>query len=325
MTTSILFWLLASVFLTTPPAEAQPDKTVYRIGYLANAPGIGPLHETFRRRLHELGYVEGKNLVIDWRFSKGRLDLNPALAADLVRLKADCIVTVGINPTRAAKQATSTIPIVMASSDDDPVRQGLVAGLARPGGNITGFTNMGSELTGKRLELLKEIVPKASRIAILWDPSGQGGTGNVKEAESIAPALGLKLQLLEVRDPEALEEAFQAALKGRADALLVVVTGLMSSQRARAIDLAAKTRLPVLYTNQEFTSAGGLMSYAADPVELHRRTATYVDKILRGTKPADLPIERPTKFEFLVNVKAAQQIGLTIPPNVLVRADRLIR
>jgi putative tryptophan/tyrosine transport system substrate-binding protein len=317
--------LSALLFALCFPADAQEAKKVYRIGYLSNALRIESQQEAFQERLHELGYVEGQNLVIEWRFSKGKLDLNSDLAADLVRLKVECIVTSGINPTRAAKQATDTIPIVMANSDDDPVRHGLVASLARPGGNVTGFTNIGADLAGKRLELLKEIVPKASRVAILWDPRGQGGAGNVKEAEIVAPALGLQLQSVAVRDPEILENSLQAAVKRRAEAVIVLGTGLMNSHRERIVNLAAKTRLPVLYTNKEFMRAGGLMSYAADTVELHRRAATYVNRILKGTKPADLPVEQPTKFELVINLKTAKQIGLTIPPSVLARADKVIK
>ncbi len=249
----------------------------------------------------------------------------PDLAAELVRLKVDCIVAAGVGPTRAVKNATSTIPIVMGNADDDPVRQGLVASLARPGGNVTGFTNVGSDLAGKRLELLKETVPKASRVAILWDPMGPGGAGHVRETGSVAPALGVKLQFVEVRDPGDLDNAFQAAVKGRAEGLIVVTTGLMASHRPRIINLAVKTRLPAIYSNVNFVREGGLMSYAADGPERLRGVATYVDKILKGTKPADLPVQRPVKFELVFNLNAAKQIGLTIPPNTLARADKVIR
>jgi putative ABC transport system substrate-binding protein len=278
-----------------------------------------------RRNLSDLGYIEGQNLVIEWQFSKGKLDRLPDLAADLARLKVDCIITIGGSPTRAAMQATSMIPIVMGNADDDPVRQGLVASLARPGGNVTGFTNVGSDLAGKRLELLKEIVPKASRMAIVWDPKGQGAAGHARETEITAPALGIQLQRMEVRVPEDLENTFQAAVKKRARALIVVTAGLMNSHRTRIVNLALKTRLPAMYSNPDFVSIGGLMSYAADPSERLRGTAIYVDKILKGTKPADLPVQQPKKFEFVINLKAAKQIGLTIPPNVLARADRVIK
>ena len=266
-------------------AEAQQPKKVHRIGYLANAAAIGPREETFRQGLRDLGYVEGQNIVIEWRFSKGKLDRLPDLAAELVRLKMDCIVAYGVNPTRAAKQATSTIPIVMGNADDDPVRHGLVASLARPGGNVTGFTNVGSDLAGKRLELLKETVPKASRVAILWDPKGQGGAGHARETKIAAPALAVQLQPVEVQGPEDLENAFQAAVKGRAEALIIVHAGLMQTQRARVVNLAVKTRLPVMYTDSLFALAGGLMSYSDDDLDRSRRAATYVDKVLKGTKP----------------------------------------
>jgi putative ABC transport system substrate-binding protein len=278
-----------------------------------------------RRNLSDLGYIEGRNLVIEWQFFKGKLDRLPDLAAELVRLKVDCIITIGVSPTRAAMQATSMIPIVMGNADDDPVRQGLVASLARPGGNVAGFTNVGSDLAGKRLELLKEIVPKASRMAIVWDPKGQGSAGHARETEIAAPALGIQLQRMEVQVPEDLENTFQAAVKKRAGALIVVTAGLMNSHRVRIVNLVLKTRLPAMYSNPDFVSIGGLMSYAADPSERLRGTATYVDKILKGTKPADLPVQQPKKFEFVINLKAAKQIGLTIPPNVLARADRVIR
>jgi putative ABC transport system substrate-binding protein len=247
------------------------------------------------------------------------------LAAELVTLKVDCIVATGVAPTRAAKQATSTIPIVMGNADDDPVRQGLVASLARPGGNVTGFTNIGSDLAGKRLELIKETVPKASRVAILLDPKGPGGMGHVRETEIVAPALGVKLQLVEVRGPEELDNAFQAAVKGRAEALIVVTTGLMGNHRSRIVNLAVKTRLPAMYSNTYFVREGGLMGYAADIPARWRGVAAYVDKVLKGAKPADLPVQQPTKFEFIINLKAAKQIGLTIPPNVLARADKVIK
>jgi putative ABC transport system substrate-binding protein len=305
--------------------EAQQAGKVYDIGYLANSAGIESREEAFRQGLRELGYIEGQNIGIEWRFSKGKLDRLPDLAAQLVRLKVDLIIAVGVNPTRAAKQATSTIPIVMGNADDDPVRHGLVASLARPGGNVTGFTNIGSDLAGKRLELLQETVPKASRVAILWDPKGQGGAGHARETRIAAPALGVELQPVEVRAPEDLENAFQAGVKGRAEALIVVHAGLMQTQRARIVNLAVKTRLPVMYTDSQFALAGGLMSYDADADERYRGVANYVDKILKGTKPADLPVQQPIKFEFIVNLKAAKQIGLTIPPNVLARADRVIK
>jgi putative ABC transport system substrate-binding protein len=275
--------------------------------------------------LRELGYIEGQNIIIEWRFSKGQIEHLSDLAAELVRLKVDCIVAVGIAPTRAAKEATSTIPIVMGSADDDPVRQGLVASLARPGGNVTGFTNIGSDLAGKRLEILKETIPKASRVAILWDPKGQGGTGHVRETELAASALGVQLRPLEVRGLELLTGAFRDAAKAHADAAIVVHTGLMLAQRARTVDLAIKTRLPVMYTATDFVEVGGLMAYADVVSARYRGVASYVDKILKGSNPADLPVQQPTKFEFVINLKAAKQIGLTIPPHMLARANKVIR
>jgi putative ABC transport system substrate-binding protein len=316
-----LFVMLPCPYL----AGAQQPAKVYRIAYLSNALGISSSAELFRQALRDLGYVEGQNLAIEWRFSKGKLDLLPDLAVELVHLKPECIVAFGVNPTRAAKEATSTIPIVMGNADDDPVRQGLVASLARPGGNVTGFTDIGSELAGKRLELLKETVPKASRVAILWDSRGQGGAGHARETKIGATGLGVELQSLEVRSPEDLEKAFQVAVRGRADALIVVATGLMNPYQAKVVNLALKTKLPAMYDSSSFALAGGLMSYDTNAPERLRGVASYVDKILKGTKPADLPVQRPTKFEFIINLKTAKQIGLTIPPNVLVRADRVIK
>ena len=320
--------LSAMLFALCLPAEAQQTGKVYRLGYLTNASEIREdSEETFRNALRELGYVEGRNLAIEWRFSKGQLDRLPDLASELVNLKLDCIVALGVAPTRAVKEATNTIPIVMGNADDDPVRQGLVVSLARPGGNVTGFTNIGSDLAGKRLEILKETIPKASRVAIVWDPRGPAGTGHAIETKSIAPSLGVQLQPFEVRVPEDVENAFHAAVKVRADALIVVTTGLMTvtTNRARIMNLAAKARLPVMYTSSTPVFAGGLMSYSDDSRDRSRRVAVYVDKILKGAKPGDLPVQRPMKFEFVINLKAAKQIGLTIPPNVLARADKVIR
>jgi putative ABC transport system substrate-binding protein len=327
MRRKILGSLLVTVLLATGfPVEAQQPGKVYRIGYVTAASEIRKdVEETFRNKLRELGYVEGKNLAIEWRFSKGRLDLLPNLASELVGLKLDCIVASGIAPTRAVKQASTTVPIVMANADDDPVRQALVASLARPGGNVTGFTNIGSDLAGKRLEILKETVPKATRVAILWDPKGPGGAGHAREAKLTAPVLGAELQPVEVRSPEDLDNAFRVTVQGRAEALTVVTTGLMNSQRTKILNLAVKTRLPAIYSSSGWVLDGGLMGYVDDARDRARGVATYVDKILKGTKAADLPVQRPMKFEFIVNLKSAKQIGLTIPPNVLVRADRVIR
>ncbi len=319
---SLSYLLLGAGF----PLQAQQPAKVHRIGYLSNVSEIRrDVEQVFRQNLRDLGYIEGQNLVIEWRFAQGKLERLPDLAAALVSLNLDCIVASGVNPTRAAKKATNSIPIVMANADDDPVRHGLVTSLAQPGGNVTGFTSIGSDLAGKRLELLKEAVPKTSRVAILWDPRGQGGMGHARETKIAAAGLGVTLQPLEVQSPEELENAFHAAIKSRTNGFIVVTTGLMNSQRAKVLSLALQSRLPAMYTSANFALDGGLMSYADDPLDRSQRVATYVDKILKGTKPADLPVQQPTKFEFVINLKTAKQIGLTIPPNVLARADKVIR
>jgi putative ABC transport system substrate-binding protein len=279
------------------------------------------LAEAFREGLRELGYVEGKNIIIEYRYGEGRMERLPGLAADLVRLKVDIIVTGGRPSTRAAKQATSTIPIVMAAAGN-PVGNRFVASLARPGGNITGLTTMRGDLTGKRLELLKETASKISRVAVLWGPPA---ASNFKIAEGAARLLGLELQSLEVRGPEDLEGAFRAATKERAQALVALRNPAIFNERKRIAELAIKNRLPAIYDDREFVEAGGLMSYGTNQADLYRRAATYVDRILRGAKPADLPVEQPTKFELIVNLKTAKQIGLTIPQSVLYRADKVIK
>jgi putative ABC transport system substrate-binding protein len=321
--TILTLWamLLALYF----PAEAQQPGKIPRIGYLTQRGENEPQELAFKKGLGELGYFEGQNVFIEWRFAKGKADLLPELAAELVRLKSDCIIAVGINAIRAARQATDTIPIVMANASDDPVRLGLVASLARPGGNVTGFTDISSDLAGKRLELLKEVVPKASRVAVVWDARSPSAVAQFREAETAARALRVQLQSLEVRRPDDFQNAFQAASKSRADAFIVSTSGIVNSHRALIVDLAIKTRLPAMYTNSVFVPAGGLMSYGADIPDQFRRAATYVDKILKGTKPAGLPVQQPMKFELVINLRTAKQIGLTIPPNVLARADRVIR
>ncbi len=325
MRAKILVYALPVLFLTAIHlADAQQPKKVYRIGYLSNAPGIRPVQEQFRQRLRELGYSEGQNLIIEWRFTKGNAERTPVFAAELVKLKVDCIIAVGVGPAHAAKQATGTIPIVMGNADDDPVRQGLVASLARPGGNVTGFTNIGSDLAGKRLELLKEAVPKATRVAILHS-SNETAMSHVRETKVVAPALNVQLQSVAVQDAEFLEKAFQIAKSGRAEALIVVHVGLMLNLRTQSIGLAAKLRLPAMYSDSQFALAGGLMSYSDDSIDRSRRVAGYVDRILQGTKPAELPVEQPKKFEFIINLKGAEQIGFTIPPNLLARADKVIK
>jgi ABC-type uncharacterized transport system substrate-binding protein len=328
MTKSILFWLLATVFLTTAlPAMAQQTTKIPRIGYLTagSLSAQSARIKAFRQGLSELGYVEGKNIVIEWRSAERKLDRLPALAAELVRLRVDVIVTAGPIPTRSAKEATVTLPIVM-TQDTDPVGNGFVASLARPGGNITGLATLRPELSGKQLELLKEIIPKLSRVAVFGTSIFPGNAQALKEIELAAKAFGVQLQYLDVLDSKDIETAFRAAGKGRAEAVLMMVTGgVANSQRPQIAELAVKSRLPAIYRNREDVEAGGLMTYGVNVNDLDRRAATYVDKILKGAKPADLPVEQPIKFEFIVNLKAAKQIGLTIPPNVLARADKVIR
>ena len=322
----LIYGLCAMLFALSFPADAQQPKKVPRIGYLSgNFPSSESVRtEAFLQGLRELGYVEGKNIVMEYRFADGKLDRLPLLAAELVRLKADVIVTGGSGSTRPANEATNTIPIVM-TQDPDPVRNGFVASLARPGGNITGLSTLSPELSGKRLELLKEIIPKLSRVAVLGTSTTPSNAQSLRETELAAGALAVKLQYLDVRGPKDIETAFRAAIKERADAVLLMGGPVLASQRAQFADLAVKSRLPAMYWRSDIVEGGGLISYAVSFTDLDRRAATYVDKILKGAKPADLPVEQPKKFEFIVNLKAAKQIGLTIPPNVLARADRVIR
>jgi putative ABC transport system substrate-binding protein len=307
-------------------ADAQQPKKVPRVAWLTSSPLSGNANriEAFRQGLRELGYVEGENIVIEYRSGEGNRDRVPALAVELVHLKVDVIVTAGASTTRSAKAATTTVPIVMAQ-DIDPVESGFVTSLARPGGNITGLSTLAPELSGKRLELLKEIVPKLSRVAVLGTSTVPGHSQMIREIERAAKAFSVKLQYLDVLDSKSIENAFRAASKERAEAILTLQSPIVFSQRAQILDLAVKNRLPVMYFQTEYVDAGGLMSYSANPNDLARRAATYVDKILKGAKPADLPVEQPKKFDFVINLKAAKQIGLTVPPNVLVRADRVIR
>ena len=318
--------LCTMLFALSLSAEAQRSAKIPRVGYLTGATpdGISARIEAFRQGLRELGYLEGKNIVIEYRYADLKSDRLSALAAELVRLKVDIIITAGPPATRAAKEATSTIPIVMAA-DSDPVASGFVASLARPGGNITGLSTLAPELSGKQLELLKEIVPKLSRVAVLGTSTRPGTGQALKEVELAAGALKVKLQYLDVLDPKDIETAFRAASKGRAEAVLVLAGPIFFSQRTQLADVAVKSRLPAIYSNSQHVIDGGLMTYGPSLPDLDRRAATYVDKILKGRTPADLPVEQPMKFEFIVNLKAAKQIGLTIPPNVLVRADKVIR
>jgi putative tryptophan/tyrosine transport system substrate-binding protein len=307
--------------------QAQDSKSMPRLGYLSAADQNGNDRDrlmVFRNALRELGYIEAKNIRIEYRFAEGELDRLPKLAAELVRAKVDIIVTAGNEAVQAAKGATQSIPIVMAFSGD-PVGAGFIASLARPGGNITGLSRINVELTAKRLEILNETVPRASRIAVLLNPEGRVPMLALKEAQATAQKLGLQIQPLEMQTPDDIENAFRAAVKERAGALMTVAGGFTGFYRSRIIALAAKSRLPAMYNNASFVELGGLMTYAPDQREEFKRAALYVDKIIKGAKPADLPVEQPKKFDFVVNLKTAKQIGLTIPPNVLARADRVIK
>jgi putative ABC transport system substrate-binding protein len=306
--TSLVLCAMLSALCSS--AAAQQTKKVPRIGFLTatSASSQVPRLEAFRQGLKDLGYFEGNNITIEYRFAEEKLDRVPSLAAELVNLKVDIIVTGGGTSTRAAKQATVTIPIVMGF-DNDPVGSGFAASLARPGGNITGLSTLSPEISGKQLELLKEIVPKLSRVAVFASSSAPGNAQALKEIELAATAFGVKLQSLEVRDSKDIETAFGAASKGRADAVLVLPSPITFSQRKQVVELAAKSRFPAIYWAAEFVEAEGLMTYSVSFTDLFRRAATYVDKILKGAKPADLPIEQPKKFEFIINLKAAKQSG----------------
>ena len=308
-------------------AAAQQPARIPRIGILitASASSHSARVEAFRQRLRELGYVEGKNIVIEYRSAEGKLDRLPALAAELVRLKVDVIVTAtGGRDILAAKKATATIPIVFAGTGD-PVGDGLVSSLARPGGNITGLSLMTPDLDGKRLELLKEVFPKVARVAFLWDVGSVRGNRPLTDMEAAAKALGLKLQSLPVRSLDDFESAFARAKRDGVQALITSPNTLIITQQRQVLDFAAKNRLPAMYPTSEFVEAGGLMSYAPNYADLWRRAANYVNNILKGAKPSDLPVEQPTKFELVINLKTAKQIGLTISPNVLARADKVLK
>ena len=313
--------ILASVF----PGEAQQPKKVPRIGFqsAASPAAMTPRTAAFSQGLRELGYVEGKNIVIEWRYAEGKLDRLDEFAAEFVRLKVDVIVTAAPSSTRAAKKATSTIPIVMAW-DNDPVANGFIASLARPGENITGLSSLAPEITGKQLELLKETVPRLSNVAVLRTSNLPGGQV-LRDAEPAAKAFKVELQYLDVGGVKDIETVFRQARKGRADAVLVLASPILESYRTEVAAHALKNRLPTMFWASENVEVGGLMSYGANVADLYRRAALFVDKILKGAKPADLPVEQPTKFDFVINIKAAKQIGLTIPPNVLARADKVIR
>jgi putative ABC transport system substrate-binding protein len=308
-------------------ADAQQGRKVPKIGFFTPAPSspetVAHL-DAFRHGLRALGYVEGQNITIESRYAAGRLDRLPDLAAELVTLGVDIIVARGEAAARAAKQATGTIPIVMATSGD-PVGTGLVVSLARPGGNVTGLSSMAPDTAGKRLQLLKQAVPRVSRVAFLYPLTFAASVLEVKEAQVTAPALGLTVHPLGVRAPDDLGRAFDAMTREHADALIIGGDPLTTSQQKRILEFAAKRRLPGMYFWAEFVQAGGLMAYGPSLPDMYRRAATYVDKILKGAKPADLPVEQPTKFELAINMKTAKALGLTIPPSVLVRADRVIQ
>ena len=323
-----LFGLIAFVVpfaLCGVALEAQQLPKIPRLGYLmALSPDQSLDLKAFRQGLAALGYMEGKNIAIEYRAAEGNVNRLPDLAAELVALKVDIIVALNPPSAWAAKNATKTIPIVMRSTDD-PVTTGLVDSLARPGGNLTGLTSISTDLIGKRLEILKEAITRTSRVAVLRNPTVSDAALKWEEAETAGRALKLQLYSMEVSRPNDFENAFKAAIKHRAQALMVLRNPLIVNNRTKIADLAVESRLPAIYDDHEFVDAGGLMSYGTDLADLHRRAAVFVDKILKGRKPADLPVERPMKFEFIVNLIAAKHIGLTIPPNVLVRADRVIR
>jgi putative ABC transport system substrate-binding protein len=322
----IHFALCAMLYALCLSAEAQQPTKIPRIGFLSGGfPTTNVArHEAFRQGLRELGYVEEKNIVVEYRYAEVKADRERELAAELARLKVDVIVTTGPTVTRAAKEATVTIPIVFAQ-DVDPVASGFVASLARPGGNITGLSTLAPELSGKQLELLKEIVPKLSRVTVIGISTEPGNAQRLKEIELAAGALKVKLQYLDVLSSKDIETAFRAAGKGRADGVVMLGSAVFNTHRIQIVELAVKSRLPATYTRPEYVEDGGLMTYGPSINDLFRRAATYVDRILKGAKPADLAVEQPKKFEFIINLKAAKQIGLTIPPNVLARADRVIK
>ena len=329
MSGRIPIWLLATFLLATVSvAQAQQTGKIVRIGFLdaSTASGSAVLVVAFRQGLRDLGYVEGKNIVIEYRYAEGKNDRLPELATDLVRLKVDLIVVTAGPPASAAKKATTTIPIVMTNSTD-PVGEGLVASLAQPGGNVTGVAALSAELNTKRLEILKDAVPRLARVGLLWMSGGGIGQDlQLKELRPAAQALKLKLEEIEIQaDPKGLESAFQTAKQKQVNAIMTISTRRFFAERKPIVELAGKYRLPAIYFQKEFVDEGGLMSYGADFDDLYRRAAVYVDKILKGAKPADLPVQQATKFEFIINLKAAKQIGLTIPVEVLARANKVIK
>jgi putative tryptophan/tyrosine transport system substrate-binding protein len=319
--------LVVSLALAPLAAEAQQaaGKRVPRIGYLDGAPlSANSRIEAFRQGLRELGYVEGRDIAIEWRSAEGKAHLLPGLAAELVRLKVDVIVTGGAGATRPAKEATATIPIVMGQ-DSDPVESGFVASLARPGGNVTGLSTLHPEMSVKRLEILREVLPGLSRVAFFGTSSWVGNAQGLKETELAARALGVKLQYLDVLGPKDFESAFRAAGKGQAEAVVMLVWNpVLNPRRKEIAELAVNSRLPTIFRERQHVEAGGLMAYGPNIPDLFRRAAIYVDRILKGAKPADLPVEQPTKFELVINMKTAKALGLTIPQTLLLRADQVI-
>ena len=318
--------ICALLFAFCTNVEAQQSAKPYRIGFLTalSPPPVAGRLQAFLLGMRELGYVERKNFIVESRYAQGKLESLPVLAAELAALKVEIILSAGPATTRAAKKATATIPVVMGF-DTDPVGNGFVDSLARPGGNVTGLSALAPEIGGKHLELLKDILPKISRVAIIGTSTEPANAQDMKETELAARALGIKIQYLDIKGSKDIETAFQTARKGRADAVVVLTSPFVFAHRTQVAELAAKNRLPVIYWAAEFVEAGGLIAYSVNFTDLFRRAATYVDKILKGARPADLPVEQPTKFELVINLKAAKQISLTIPPNVLARADKVIR
>jgi putative ABC transport system substrate-binding protein len=315
----------ATLFAAPLAAEVQPAGKVARIGFLSPASSTTAPHvvEAFRQGLRDLGYVEGQNIVVEYRYANGKAEALPDLAAELVSLKVDVIVASGTPGPLAAKSATKTIPIVMASAGD-PVRTGLVASLARPGGNVTGLSTLTPDLGGKRLQLVKELLPGVSRVAVLWNAANPYTVLLVREIEAAARTLRVQIQSLEVRVPDDFQNVLPTAISGGAGALVVVDDPLTVSSRTRIVSFAAQHRLPAMYGFREFAEAGGLMTFGANLADLYRRAPVYVDKILKGAKPADLPVEQPTKFDLVINLKTAKALGLTVPPSLLARADQVI-
>ena len=319
-------WATAGSLLAAPlTAEAQQAGKVYRIGFIspASSSPMAARDEAFRQGLRALGYILGQNITIEYRWADGKNERLTGFAAELVNLKLDIIVTHGGEATRAVQQVTTTIPIVIAAADD-PLASGLVASLARPGGNITGLSILTPDLTGKRLELLKALLPGLTRVAVLWNPGNPISEPELRKAEAAAAPLGLQLQSLGLRDPREFASAFSSMKRERADALFLLSDAMFFGRRKEIADLAASNRLPLVAHLREFADAGGLMTYGPNVLELHRRAATYVDKILKGAKPGDLPVEQPTKFDLVINLKTAKALGLTVPPSLLQRADQVI-